>query len=348
MAQDATIMPFEDNVRRTGPDVGWQTEVTVVIPTRNRLAYLAQALRSALAQEGVRLEVIVIDDGSEDGTYEYLQRIGDPRLRTIRLPESRGVSIARNRGIEAARAPWVAFLDDDDLWAPEKLAFQLRAAGTANASWSSTGVIAFDDAASGTHHPGIADSASLVDLLGTNLIPTPSSVMAATDLLRRVGGFDPGLSVLADWDLWIRLRKVTAPLFCDSPLVGYRVHVENMQRNRVRDVPSEHRYMVRKHASLLRAAHCRLGGGDYWSWRAAVYKWNGMRARAAAQYAFVGFRYRSALDLLRAIQALVDRRGPHRLTRLRGRSPSPAWLERLRSEVDLKQSPDRAESSDLT
>jgi len=340
-------MPFDDDACRTGPSAGLEPEVTVVIPTRNRRSYLAQALRSALAQDGVRLEVIVIDDGSEDDTGEYLQRIGDPRVRTIRQTGCRGVSIARNRGIEAARAPWVAFLDDDDLWAPEKLAFQLRPALTANASWAKTGVIAFDDAGSGTFRPVLADSTSLVDLLGANFIPTPSSVMAVTDLLRRVGGFDPDLSVLADWDLWIRLRQVAAPLFCDAPLVAYRVHVGNMQRNRIREMPREHRYMVRKHASLLHAERARLGGHEYWSWRAALYKWNGMRIQAAAQYARVGIRYHSARDLLRAILALVDRRGPSRLTRLRKRSPSPGWLEQLRSEMDLWQSPDPAASPDF-
>ena len=153
--------------------------------------------------------------------------------------------------------------------------------------------------------------------------------MAATSLVRRVGGFDPDLSVLADWDLWIRMRAVTAPLLCDMPLVGYRVHVENMQRNRLRDLPREHRRMITKHASLLTAEGVQLGGREYWSWRASLYKWNGMRARAAFQYARVGVRFRSIGYLVRGVVALLDVRGRRGLAHLRKRSRSPDWLEEL-------------------
>jgi glycosyltransferase involved in cell wall biosynthesis len=322
-------MPLDDDARPSGSTRGLEVEVSVVIPTRDRRLYLSQALRSALAQQGARVEVIVIDDGSLDDTYDYLQRLGDPRVHTIRHSESLGVSVARNEGIEAASAPWVAFLDDDDVWAPQKLAIQLRDARSANALWSRTGIIAFDDALPGAYRPPSSDSASLIDLLRTNFIPTPSSVLAATSLVRRVGGFDPDLSVLADWDLWIRMRTVTAPLLCDMPLVGYRVHVENMQRNRLRDLPREHRHMITKHASLLTAEGVQLGGCEYWSWRANLYKWNGMRARAAFQYARVGFRFRSIGYLVRAVVALLDVRGRRGQARLRKHSRSPDWLEEL-------------------
>ena len=97
-------------------------EVTVVVPTRNRAAMLRQALRSVAAQRGVDLEAVVVDDGSTDATPAVVTAIGDRRLRLVRHQRPQGVSTARNRGVAEARGRWVAFLDDDDVWAPEKLA----------------------------------------------------------------------------------------------------------------------------------------------------------------------------------------------------------------------------------
>src|SRR2546421_12955356 len=100
-------------------------EATVIIPTRDRWPLLAVTLCGALAQEGVTLEVIVVDDGSVDQTPRRLAEVIDERVRVIRHPSSRGVAAARNSAIAAARGEWLAFLDDDDLWAPHKLRIQL-------------------------------------------------------------------------------------------------------------------------------------------------------------------------------------------------------------------------------
>lgn len=94
--------------------------VSVVIPTRNRLTLLAQTLHTVLAQQ-VELEVIVVDEGSSDLTPGWLASRGDPRVRTIRHDEPRGLPAARNAGAALARGRWVAFVDEDDLWLPDKL-----------------------------------------------------------------------------------------------------------------------------------------------------------------------------------------------------------------------------------
>src|SRR3712207_5655017 len=105
-------------------------EISVVIPTRDRCAELMVAgLPAALGQEGVDHEVIVVDDGSADGTSALLADREEGRLRVIRNDSPRGVAAARNQGLRAALAEWVAFLDDDDLWSPHKLRDQLDAAG---------------------------------------------------------------------------------------------------------------------------------------------------------------------------------------------------------------------------
>src|SRR5690348_694187 len=97
-------------------------DISVVIPTRNRWDLLSRSgLSAALMQEDVDVEIIVVDDGSTDETPARLAALEDPRVTVIRHDQPRGVAAARNRGIAAARGEWLAFLDDDDLWAPDKL-----------------------------------------------------------------------------------------------------------------------------------------------------------------------------------------------------------------------------------
>ncbi|GAA2556123.1 hypothetical protein GCM10010435_28450 [Winogradskya consettensis] len=103
-------------------------EVSVVIPTRNRPDLLTRAVRSVLAQTVPELEVVVVIDGPDEVTTKALAEIGDPRVRTVPLAEKGGAPNARNMGVQAASAPWVALLDDDDEWLPQKLAVQLALA----------------------------------------------------------------------------------------------------------------------------------------------------------------------------------------------------------------------------
>src|SRR5947208_7821903 len=102
-------------------------DISVVIPTLNRWGELARlGLRAALGQSGVSIEVIVVDDGSET-TAPKSPPFDDPRVTVIRHKTNIGVAAARNTGIRAARGAWIAFLDDDDIWAPSKLASVVRA-----------------------------------------------------------------------------------------------------------------------------------------------------------------------------------------------------------------------------
>jgi glycosyltransferase involved in cell wall biosynthesis len=205
--------------------------VTVVIPTKDRWRLLQRALASALTQVDVAIEVVVVDDGSMDGTSRHLTTLGDPRVRVVRNEVSRGVASARNVGVAQARADWVAFLDDDDLWAPHKLRAQLdRAAGGANFVYS--GMVVIDE----RRRPMEIGPADPDDLRRTlfhhNFIGAPSTVMVRTALVRRAGGFDERLSVLADWDLWLRLilEHGAVASACREPLFVYAVHEQNMHR----------------------------------------------------------------------------------------------------------------------
>ena len=116
-------------------------DVSVVIPTHNRSELLSLTLRSALRQRGVDLEIIVVDDGSVDDTPRLVGALGDPRIRMLRHDVAQGVSAARNHGIVESQGRWIAFLDDDDLWSPEKLALQLHALRETGRGWAYTGMV---------------------------------------------------------------------------------------------------------------------------------------------------------------------------------------------------------------
>ncbi|MDQ4142413.1 MAG: glycosyltransferase [Actinomycetota bacterium] len=208
----------------------WRS-VSVVIPTRNRRSLLGRALRSVLAQQGIEQEVIVVDDGSTDGTADYVDSLADRRVALVRHEESLGVTAARNAGIAAASAHWVAFIDDDDVWAPAKLHAQLKALeSTPAARWACTGAVLVDLDLRVLGPQPVPTQSDVGDLLlARNVIPGGASgVLAAADLLREVGGFDLGLSRLADWDLWIRLGLRSPCASAPQTLVAYVVHPGGM------------------------------------------------------------------------------------------------------------------------
>src|SRR5437899_2585059 len=118
--------------------------VSTVIPTRGRPTLILRAVRSALTQSFRKLEVVVALDGPDFVTLQKLAEIEDPRLRTVVLQQPDGGSAARNAGVKAASGEWIAFLDDDDEWLPEKIAKQMEAVGSSRYRFPivSSGVIA--------------------------------------------------------------------------------------------------------------------------------------------------------------------------------------------------------------
>jgi glycosyltransferase involved in cell wall biosynthesis len=205
-------------------------QVSVVVPTHNRRELLTTTLQSLVAQRDVDLEVLVVDDDSADGTVETLAARNHPSVRVLSNPGPRGVATARNLGIASARGEWVAFCDDDDLWAPSKLRHQLDAAVAADSRWAFGGAVSFNQKGevviiSRPPPPEIA----IQRLPWVNVVPGGcSNVLARRDLLSCVGGFDVRLRVLADWELWLRLSRTGGPAIVDAPLVGYRLHESNM------------------------------------------------------------------------------------------------------------------------
>jgi len=303
-------------------------DVTVVIPTKDRWPLLSRSLASVLGQEDVDFEVIVVDDGSADGTLERLGELPDPRLRVLRHERCMGVASARNLGVAHARAKWVAFLDDDDFWAPRKLRAQLDGARS-GANLVYTGMIVIDD------RDGLVETCPLDpdDLRRTlarhNFLGAPSTVMVSTDLVRRAGGFDERLSALADWDLWLRLIFDEGAILvaCPEPLVAYVLHAENMHRAQAESIMAEFRYLAAKHRRYGR----QVGGPTLFQWVAGSQRRSGRRGHAARTYLESAARYRKPGDLARGVGVLLGERamalGRHQTAPPLERVPT--WVSRL-------------------
>jgi glycosyltransferase involved in cell wall biosynthesis len=319
-------------------------DVSVVIPTKGRWHLLSSAaLPSALEQRGVRHEVIVVDDGSTDETPERLESIDDPRLVVVRHDVSRGVARARNTGIEAARGRWVSFLDDDDLWAPEKLAAQLQAAQAVDATFAYAGGGGLD--ASHRFLFGVAppDPETVRDaLLRWNVIWCGcSNVLARSDVVAELGGFDEQLGQLADWDLWIRLALAGGAAATSEVLVGYVMHDESMLLTDRREVFPEMDYLVGKHGDAARAHGVELDRALFTRWVARGHRLAGRRTQAARTYLRGAWRYRDLGAIPRAVLSLAPERlvdvsralgGVERRSSLKKeRVPEPEWVARFRA-----------------
>jgi glycosyltransferase involved in cell wall biosynthesis len=204
--------------------------ISVVIPTRNRRHLLKLALGSVLRQADVDTEVIVVDDASTDDTAEMVSGLANRRIRFLRQPLCSGVSASRNRGIGEATGEWIAFLDDDDLWAPQKLTQQLEAAEAARRTWVYAGDVNVDEGLrvlTGTPPP--TPDEVMASLPRYNPVPTgASNVMVRADALAEAGPFDPQLRRTEDWDMWIRLARAGPPACVPHPLVAYRFHGANV------------------------------------------------------------------------------------------------------------------------
>ena len=300
--------------------------VSVVIPTRNRKRLLLRALGSALGQEGVHVEVIVVDEGSTDGTADAVESLGETRVTVVRNEFPRGVAAARNAGLERAEHDWVAFLDDDDFWAPGKLAAQVDAiAARPGGEWCCAGAVVVNESLTVVGIEACAQGAGLIErLLAYNAIPGGgSSVLARTAAVREVGGFDTELTVVADWDLWIRLALRSPLAAVDRPLVAYVRHASSMSANL--EIRAELEHVIEKH-ERARDEHGVTFPWDRWlGWRALMLRRAGRRWEPARIYAALSRGRRPRL-LVRAVLALVWPSWVELRERRALRDVDPNWL----------------------
>ena len=316
------MTPMDTSARSTrgmsGP-LGERPDISIVIPTRNRWDTLARrALRAALTQRHTRLEVIVVDDGS-DVPAPDIAALKDPRLRLLRSEHHAGVSAARNTGIAEAQADWIAFLDDDDMWAPNKLASVLTAMQNAGADFGYSSVLVLD----GDLRPAEVISGSAPDLLsealrhGNSIPAAASNVVAKASLLARVGGFDDAFSAMTMWDLCLRLARAGRAVSVDDVLVGYpegRWLLEDEPANR-----QDAERMAAKHNNVA------VDWYGYQRWVADVSFRAGQRGDAARRYLRTGVRHRNIKCLVLAGAALLGGGVVKRLRRV-PKVEAPGWL----------------------
>lgn len=279
------------------------TLVSVVIPLYNRRALIGDTVESALAQTHPDVEVLVVDDGSTDGSADEVERHFGDRVRVVRLARNQGRSTARNIGWALSRGSLVAFLDSDDLWAPEKLARQVPyfidadvaivhcrvdkvdALGAPHREQSAELARAFAAAeARGYDYGGITETWCRM---------YTSAVVVRADALRTSGGFDPRISNFEDWDVLWRIASQGRVVTLPDVLVHHRSHPGNTVARWVHDAePWLH--VCRKHLAELpsrrdtpairRARHnllLNMSLGEFWRGRRWASRWWMWRALLA-------------------------------------------------------------------
>lgn len=302
-------------------------DVSVVIPTRNRTQMLASAMQSVFNQRGVDLELIVVDEASTDDTSAMLAGVTDDRLRVLRHDAPKGVSAARNAGIAIARGRWLGMLDDDDLWRPDKLAGQVAAAQRAGTEWVYSSVMQFLPDLSIWMWSGAPDPAVVQRRLPhDNVVPGgASSALALREAVVAVGGFDTGMHMLADWDMWQKLSARGAPAAVPDYTVAYRIHSTNMSLERMD--------LVLKEAQVIDTRYADIRGGPldlvpFHRWMAVV-SWRAGDYRSSRRHHFRALQLGDRRAAFRVARSLVP------VNRLRSHPEPPAevddgyaaWLE---------------------
>jgi glycosyltransferase involved in cell wall biosynthesis len=207
--------------------------VSVIMPAYNAEPFIPQALERLLNQTFRDVEVLVIDDGSQDQTAALVQAYGPP-VDYIHQPHG-GVSRARNAGLRRATGQYIAFHDADDVWEPTKLEKQVAVLESRpEIGLCFTSVLVVDRELSPMrviHARDYADFCEALLLYPSVVTGSCSSAMVRRDVVGAVGGFDPALSIAADWDYWLRLSRLTDFLPIHEPLVKYRQWEGSMSQN---------------------------------------------------------------------------------------------------------------------
>jgi glycosyltransferase involved in cell wall biosynthesis len=207
--------------------------VSIVVPTFNRLKYLRSALASVFEQTFRDWELLIADDGSDAEARAYLEALDDPRVRVLWLPHSGRPAIARNAALREAQGEYVAFLDSDDIWTPTKLQIQIDSLRSRpGRRWGYTRFVLVDEFGNPTDWQRtrswpVPDGWIFDKLVRSETVIAVPSVVVSRELLERVGGFDEGLIMCEDYDLWLRLAAQSEVDAIDLPCTLVTRHAEH-------------------------------------------------------------------------------------------------------------------------
>ena len=231
--------------------------VSVIIPSYNRAATLARAMRSVLNQGYSNLELLIVDDGSTDNTQDIVRSFDDPRVRYLKSEQNEGASGARNRGLVSAKGYFVAFQDSDDEWLADKLQLQVDAAVAAGvpnvAVFHMKVVYGRDDARKyGTGRiccvprldPAKHDH-DFVKLSHRENLMSPQTLLFSRSVLEEVGLFDRSLINSVDWDFSLRLVRHAKVVFIEEPLVMTYIQDDSISLVPSRRVRSQLRIILK-------------------------------------------------------------------------------------------------------
>ncbi len=228
----------------------------MLLPTHNRAHLLGRAVRSVLGQTYRELELLIVDDGSTDGTPALVEGLRDERVRSVRLDVRAGAPRARNEGLARARGELIAFQDSDDEWHAEKLARQVeRFEGLSRGTAVSYSAILRIMSTAAVRIPRHDEERSLSgdlrsSLVVGNFISTQTAVVRS-DALRAVGGFDERLPRLQDWDLWLTLSERYLFDFLDEVTVTAYETADSITLDRSAYAPALE-WIAEKHDRLFR------------------------------------------------------------------------------------------------
>ncbi|MDA8430927.1 MAG: glycosyltransferase [Geobacteraceae bacterium] len=230
--------------------MGTDIQVSVVIPTYNRAGFLREAIESVLAQTYTNFEIIVVDDGSTDGTQELMTSL----YRNVRYlrQENRGPAAARNNGINNAAGEFIAFLDSDDIWLPEMLSKQIaRLSLNPAAGLVATGYGLFETGRVMTEMV-VLDEDDLADARRGNHYKNffaTSSLMVRKLCLTTVGLLNENLHYAEDWDLLIRLMERYSFEYLPEVLMLYRSHPTNLSTTSLQENMKQWQKVIDMHSS---------------------------------------------------------------------------------------------------
>ena len=204
------------------------SDISVIIPLYNKVSTIERAVRSVLAQSAPPREVIVVDDGSTDGSAEVVERIASPLVRLVRQ-QNRGVSAARNRAISEATGRWVALLDGDDMWSAEHL-HQVERLIAAYPACGAYGTGFWVETNARRTLGSFPDEEGVVDFFAHSMrcyVLIPSASTLDRELTLSLGGFPEGMRMGEDQYLWTKIARSSQVAFSSSATVIYSRTAEN-------------------------------------------------------------------------------------------------------------------------